>query len=110
MEEKGGGILADEMGMGKSLSILSLVIKTLQTAHEWAEKAQMSEGSTPKSQDKYSRATLIVVSSARKLQFSCHLSSAIQNSKGPREIRLLTDFLSLDQRVVRRNRKVCAPS
>ncbi|KAG9503234.1 hypothetical protein J7337_006077 [Fusarium musae] len=37
-EEKGGGILADDMGMGKSLSILALIMKTLDNGKEWAEE------------------------------------------------------------------------
>jgi SNF2 family DNA or RNA helicase len=33
-----GGILADMMGLGKTLSILSLVISTLNDSNEWAKK------------------------------------------------------------------------
>jgi SNF2 family DNA or RNA helicase len=33
-----GGILADMMGLGKTLSILSLVINTLEESKEWAKK------------------------------------------------------------------------
>lgn len=64
LEEKGGGILADEMGMGKSLSILSLLTKTLHEAGEWATSQRLND--TNASSKKYSRATLIVVSSARE--------------------------------------------
>ncbi|KAF2664318.1 hypothetical protein BT63DRAFT_460620 [Microthyrium microscopicum] len=58
--ESGGGVLADDMGMGKSLSILSLIAKTSHLADEWLYNSQ--EGaSTMKC---HSRATLIIVSSA----------------------------------------------
>ncbi|KAI1422037.1 SNF2 family N-terminal domain-containing protein [Xylaria sp. FL1777] len=60
-DERGGGILADEMGMGKSLSILALITKTLDDGQEWAQQQNDSaEGKAPK----YSRSTLVVVSSA----------------------------------------------
>ncbi|KAK2808657.1 hypothetical protein FQN50_004521 [Emmonsiellopsis sp. PD_5] len=51
--ETGGGILADEMGMGKSLSILSLLVWTLEDARNWAYSCATSSG-----------ATLIIVPSA----------------------------------------------
>ncbi|KAL9094080.1 MAG: hypothetical protein Q9165_003750, partial [Trypethelium subeluteriae] len=61
-EEKGGGILADEMGMGKSLSILSLMMRTLEDGENWAnEQVMEDEHRATKSR---SRATLVVVSSA----------------------------------------------
>ncbi|KAK6207682.1 heterokaryon incompatibility protein (SNF2 family domain-containing protein) [Colletotrichum tabaci] len=61
-DERGGGILADEMGMGKSLSILSLVVTTLQNGQQWA---QQEEQSKEKNQELcYSGSTLVVVSSA----------------------------------------------
>ncbi|RKL48735.1 hypothetical protein BFJ72_g1632 [Fusarium proliferatum] len=61
-EEKGGGILADDMGMGKSLSILALIMKTLDKGQEWAE----GENAEHKSRRclKFSQSTLIVVSAA----------------------------------------------
>ncbi|EXF74188.1 SNF2 family domain-containing protein [Colletotrichum fioriniae PJ7] len=61
-DERGGGILADEMGMGKSLSILSLIVKTLDDARNWAVE---EEKNSEKSKDlHYSGSTLVVVSSA----------------------------------------------
>jgi SWI/SNF-related matrix-associated actin-dependent regulator of chromatin subfamily A3 len=67
-EETGGGILADEMGMGKTLSILALVIRTLNAAHSWATSNETSEGGTSQTPrcNRRSRATLIVASSDRK--------------------------------------------
>ncbi|KUI66104.1 hypothetical protein VM1G_11431 [Cytospora mali] len=63
LEEKGGGVLADEMGMGKTLSILALVIGTLEKARDWALSQAQSDTSVVKA-NRYSRATLIIVSSA----------------------------------------------
>ncbi|KAK1597107.1 SNF2 family domain-containing protein [Colletotrichum navitas] len=61
-DEKGGGILADEMGMGKSLSILSLIVTTLPNGQEWA---QQEEQNNEKSRELCcSGSTLVVVSSA----------------------------------------------
>ena len=49
------------MGMGKSLSILTLIVDSLESGTEWA--VQQSESGVS---DKHStRSTLIVVSSAR---------------------------------------------
>ncbi|KAF4456644.1 helicase-like transcription factor [Fusarium albosuccineum] len=61
-EEKGGGILADEMGMGKSLSILALVMKTMEDGEKWA-KEQNNEHKGKKSV-KWSHSTLVIVSAA----------------------------------------------
>jgi len=60
-EEKGGGILADEMGMGKSLSILTLIVDTSNDGEAWAH--QQNESNLVDRH--YTRSTLIVVSSAR---------------------------------------------
>ncbi|KAF5531015.1 helicase-like transcription factor [Fusarium mexicanum] len=61
-EEKGGGILADDMGMGKSLSILALIMKTLDNGKEWAEERNAEHKS--RRSLKFSRSTLIIVSAA----------------------------------------------
>ncbi|RAR10299.1 dna repair and recombination protein rad5c [Stemphylium lycopersici] len=63
--ETGGGILSDEMGMGKSLSILALILKTLGTAQTWTSQHAVSgdeplESWRPKTRV---RASLIVASS-----------------------------------------------
>lgn len=62
--ETGGGILADEMGMGKSLSTLALITKTLDKADDWV----MEKNDNPENQNrqKACRATLILVPSACK--------------------------------------------
>lgn len=63
--ETGGGILADEMGMGKSLSMLALILRTIEAAHAWASSANSSSQSARSTWGmKFrSKATLIVASS-----------------------------------------------
>ncbi|KAF6828597.1 DNA repair and recombination protein rad5c [Colletotrichum musicola] len=61
-DERGGGILADEMGMGKSLSILSLIVKTLEEGRQWAEHENSNDERSK--EVTYSGSTLVVVSSA----------------------------------------------
>ena len=60
LNELGGGILADDMGMGKSLSTLALVTTTLEQAHSWSQDAIVN------SLKCRSRATLVIVPSTRK--------------------------------------------
>lgn len=63
-QEKGGGILADEMGMGKSLSLLALILQTMDNSHTWVEEKRHAEHvSTRRS----THSTLVIVPSARKL-------------------------------------------
>jgi SWI/SNF-related matrix-associated actin-dependent regulator of chromatin subfamily A3 len=64
--ESGGGVLADDMGMGKSLSILSLVAKTSGKADKWLNSAQEETNSFTDSWKTRSRASLVIVSSACK--------------------------------------------
>lgn len=61
--ETGGGVLADEMGMGKSLAVLSLVARTLNSACEWVDELRASLSNDPNPNKTRSRATLVVVSS-----------------------------------------------
>ena len=56
----GGGILADDMGMGKSLSTLALITTTLDEALSWSQTA------ATKSRKRRSRGTLIIVPSTRE--------------------------------------------
>ncbi|KAH8880490.1 hypothetical protein GQ53DRAFT_891050 [Thozetella sp. PMI_491] len=62
-DESGGGILADEMGMGKTLCSLALLVQTLEDARGWAEKKNSDEHKTGLVQ-RYSRSTLVVLPSA----------------------------------------------
>lgn len=64
--EIGGGILADEMGMGKTLSILALVTKTMDKAHAWVNTQPMEETETVGPTKKRVAATLVIVPSARE--------------------------------------------
>lgn len=59
-DEKGGGILADEMGMGKTLSILALVIKTIEDGYEWAKENRINEHSHSRVKH-HTHSTLIIV-------------------------------------------------
>ncbi|KAL7924430.1 SNF2 family N-terminal domain-containing protein [Trichoderma austrokoningii] len=61
-DERGGGILADEMGMGKSLSILALIMKTLEDGKSWAEQQESS--TIVEEEIQRSRSTLVIVPSA----------------------------------------------
>lgn len=60
--ETGGGILADEMGMGKTLSILALITKTFDGADKWV--ASQDIPSDNQREQRRSRATLVIVPSA----------------------------------------------
>jgi SWI/SNF-related matrix-associated actin-dependent regulator of chromatin subfamily A3 len=76
--ETGGGILADEMGMGKSLSILALVIRTMDGANAWRLGEDSNLKDLAVEGDKTptpTRATLVLVPSARKTVLSEPLSS-----------------------------------
>lgn len=64
--ETGGGILADEMGMGKTLSILALVLRTLGEAHVWnagGNTDAFAETSLGRKPLLRTRATLIIANS-----------------------------------------------
>ncbi|KAE8382709.1 P-loop containing nucleoside triphosphate hydrolase protein [Aspergillus bertholletiae] len=60
-DESGGGILADEMGMGKSLTTLVLIAKTLREAGQWVEDTKSLSGTSLAEMP--TRATLVVVPS-----------------------------------------------
>jgi len=66
--ETGGGILADEMGMGKTLCILALILRSLEAAHEWSSTpiTTTQDETTEKKMKPRTRATLVVASSDRK--------------------------------------------
>lgn len=61
--ETGGGILADEMGMGKTFCVLALIVRTLEQALAWSidSSTHLAEGISPTKM--LSRATLVVVPS-----------------------------------------------
>jgi len=59
----GGGVLADEMGMGKTLSTLALLIQTMDDGQKWAEMKQNDEHISGKVMG-HTHATLVIVPSA----------------------------------------------
>ncbi|KAH6972212.1 SNF2 family N-terminal domain-containing protein [Ilyonectria sp. MPI-CAGE-AT-0026] len=61
--ERGGGVLADEMGMGKTLSILALIIKTVEEGYHWA-KDSINEKPIRSRIQNYAHSTLVIVPSA----------------------------------------------
>jgi len=62
--EIGGGILADEMGMGKSLSILALITKTIESSQQWEHGENSHRDDSATTHQKPIRATLVLVPSA----------------------------------------------
>lgn len=60
--ETGCGILADDMGMGKTLSALSLVTSRMEDGHQWSQSRPESSEQTGSSLNR-TRATLVVVPS-----------------------------------------------
>jgi len=55
--------LADDMGLGKSLSTLALIVKTLDNGKEWAQ--QQNGSAEGKKALNHSGSTLVVVPFAR---------------------------------------------
>ncbi|KAG4441877.1 hypothetical protein IFR05_002618 [Cadophora sp. M221] len=62
--EVGGGILADEMGMGKSLSILALITKTIESSDQWGRGESSDADDRITVPQKPVRGTLVLVPSA----------------------------------------------
>ncbi|KAI9157912.1 DNA repair protein RAD5B [Paramyrothecium foliicola] len=79
--ERGGGILADEMGMGKTLSMLALILKTIEDGHTWAENENAEDLMHEKIQQ-HAHSTLIVCPSAWLInewmnEIQLHLGNAV---------------------------------
>lgn len=55
-----GGILADMMGLGKTLTILSLIVGSLEVANEWVETGHLPEMDGDRVLIRNSKATLLV--------------------------------------------------
>lgn len=65
--EKGGGVLADEMGMGKTLTMIALIVQTLSEAHQAAAETRDS-GQYTGSASHFAHSTLVVVPSERRFK------------------------------------------
>lgn len=72
-EERGGGVLADEMGTGKSLSTLALIAQTLDLGREWLQERQSTSNLEVKIKQ-FAAATLVIVPSARKSELEARLN------------------------------------
>ncbi|KAH7136885.1 SNF2 family N-terminal domain-containing protein [Dactylonectria estremocensis] len=80
--ERGGGVLADEMGMGKTLSILALIIKTVEEGYSWAEERRTEELIHSEIQQ-HAHSTLVIVPSALIInswvnEIDMHLGDAVK--------------------------------
>ena len=60
--------LPPQMGMGKSLSVLALILRTLETAHSWSSQPEKTSSESWRPRPR-SSATLVVASSDRTLLF-----------------------------------------
>lgn len=56
-------MLADEMGMGKTLSTLALMMQTLEAGQKWAEDKRKEEHTNTKTL-RHTHSTLVIVPSA----------------------------------------------
>lgn len=67
--EKGGGILADEMGMGKTLTMIALIIQLLSEAHQLAAETR-SSGQYTGAASHFAHSTLVIVPSECRSEIS----------------------------------------
>ena len=65
-----GGIIADDMGLGKSLTVLSAIMSTLDFARSFGEANGSSYSRDHNSQGFRSKSTLIVVPSTCEFQLN----------------------------------------
>jgi SWI/SNF-related matrix-associated actin-dependent regulator of chromatin subfamily A3 len=101
--ETGGGVLADAMGLGKTLSVLALIAKTAPTANTWSEEQNETSDQASDGSKRRSKATLVLVSSYLLLnhwlsEIKRHLdgSFSIVKYHGQRRERRLTEIASAD--------------
>ncbi|KAJ2905925.1 SNF2 family N-terminal domain-containing protein [Zalerion maritima] len=85
-DERGGGILADEMGMGKSLSVIALIMERATEGIKWAN-FENSRGDGHGQIRRYTKATLIIASSA--LIINTWESEIHQHLKRPEEVKVV---------------------
>ncbi|KAI1204790.1 SNF2 family N-terminal domain-containing protein [Annulohypoxylon truncatum] len=96
-DELGGGILADDMGMGKSLSTLALITTTLEQAQSWSQETPGSP------RDVRTRATLVIVPSTlimnswlKEVQTHVDKSISIAKYYGKGRNNDINDYLNYD--------------
>lgn len=96
-DELGGGILADDMGMGKSLSALALITKTFEMAHLWSQEVPST------TRKLRARASLIIVPSTLIMnswlkEVETHLDKSVTIAKyyGKSRNDDITDYLKHD--------------
>ncbi|KAI1657698.1 SNF2 family N-terminal domain-containing protein [Daldinia decipiens] len=95
--ELGGGILADDMGMGKSLSALALITRTFELAHLWSREVLST------TRELRARASLIIVPSTLIMnswlkEVETHLDKSVTIAKyyGKSRDDDITDYLKYD--------------
>ncbi|KAK8050946.1 SNF2 family domain-containing protein [Apiospora rasikravindrae] len=81
-DERGGGVLADEMGTGKSLSTLALITRTLATANLWLQQKRDAQITTSKL-IRHAATTLVIIPSAQLIanwinEIDCHTGTHLK--------------------------------
>lgn len=70
-EESRSGLLGDVMGLGKSLTMLSAVVMSLEDARLYAKQQSILKDDICIGNVRRLKATLVIVPSARKLKSLC---------------------------------------
>ncbi|KAH0563507.1 hypothetical protein GP486_001928 [Trichoglossum hirsutum] len=91
-----GGILADDMGLGKSLTMLSAIVGSLARANEYARQGSMSAGH-PGEPPRAAKSTLIIVPSAHTLFVALSDTASIMGKKDLRILLHSLDMMSFSQ-------------
>ncbi|KAK7928395.1 hypothetical protein PG985_005393 [Apiospora marii] len=100
--ERGGGVLADEMGTGKSLSTLALITRTLDVAKVWLQQKREARVGNTKVEF-YASTTLVIVPSAQLIanwvhEIDCHTGATLKTFKyhGAERDKATEDLASYD--------------
>ncbi|KAK8106768.1 SNF2 family N-terminal domain-containing protein [Apiospora kogelbergensis] len=83
--ERGGGVLADEMGTGKSLSTLALITRTRVASRLWLQQKHDERVPTAKI-ERHAATTLVIVPSAQLIanwvnEIDCHTGTSLKSFK-----------------------------